>query len=232
MYKLMATLKSGKPSAGYYTYIDEVAHSRLMGRPVTTEVKVRAMKWGSLMEVVLFNLLGLDYEMTHKKTIESKKYPLDWSGTPDLITPKKIGEIKAYEPKKFSSLSVCLNKKDIGLFKQNFKQEYWQCVSNAVLCGVKRAEIIVYMPYLSELKEIIQQIEESNFLERNNLDPTDYYFMTRDNLESLAYLPDNSVMSNINSFEFEVPKEDIRDMVIKIVESKKLIAEIVDGYKV
>lgn len=224
MSRLCASLKNGTPSSAFRTYVEEVSLEREMQRTIKTRVKTQPMKWGNLMEVVLFNLLGLGYKMTHKMTIEHHKYPEDWSGTPDLIAEGvKIGEIKCYEPKKFMLLTRCLRKESVEAFKGDFPEEYWQCVSNAVLCGLKRAEIIVYMPYFSELKEIIEQVEDSNFLESNGLDPQDYYFLTRNDVESLPHLPDDSPVSNVNSFEFEVPIEDIQFLTKRVIEGKKLL---------
>lgn len=204
------------------TYIQEVFLERSMNRTIDTVVKTQAMKWGNLMEVVLFNLIGLGYSMTHKQTIKHFKYSKFWSGTPDLISKgKKIGEIKCFQPKNFALLSLCLLKKDVEVFKNEFPKEYWQCVSNAILCELNVAEIIAFMPYKWQLKKIIDQIEETNFLEMNGLDPQDYYFMTRNDIESLAYLSDDSPMQNINSFEFEIPKEDIEFLTQRVVDAEK-----------
>lgn len=221
MSRLAASLKSGKPSQAFYGYIDEVICEIEMGRLSSVEVKTVPMKWGNLMEVVLFNLLGMNYKMCHKQTIKHPIYNDVWSGTPDLISEGvKIGEIKSYQPKNFASMSLCLRKQSIEDFKSNFPKEYWQCVSNAILCDLPRAEIIAYMPYKDELLGIINQVEDTNFLEMNGLDPQDYYFLTQNDIETLPYLPDDSKMSNINSFEFEVPKEDI-DLLTKRVEMAK-----------
>lgn len=225
MSRIAASLKNGKPSQAFFGYVEEIIDERFMGRVASTNVKTRPMKWGNLMEIVLFNLLGMDYEMAHKKTIKHHKYSKIWSGTPDLIAAKKIGEIKCFEPKAFSSLSRCLLKKDVQLFKDKFPKEYWQCVSNAILCKVQRAEIIAYMPYKSELIKIIDLITSTDFLEDNGLEPNDYYFMTTADIESLPYLPDDSPISNINSFEFEVPMEDQIFLTKRIIEAEKLVQE-------
>ena len=165
--------------------------------------------------------------MVHKQTLVHPKYDF-WSGTPDLKTPIKVGEIKCYEPKKFAALSRCLLKKDVELLKSNFKEEYWQVVSNAIILGVDFAEIMAYMPYKSELLEIINEVQEANFLERNELNPQDYfYWLNEDNIDSLPYLPDDSKASNINKFEFEVPKDDIVFLTERIImaneEAEKLL---------
>ena len=202
------------------TYIEELVFERLMKRTIKTEVKTQAMKWGSLMEIVLFDLLGMEYVMEHKTTLIHPKYKF-WRGTPDLIVPEvKIGEIKCYEPKKFMQLSICLLLKDIKKLKDDFPEEYWQCVSNAHICGVKRAELMVYMPYKSELEEIINKIVDTNFLERHGLNDYDYYFMREENIESLPYLPNDSEFSNVNSFDFEIPEEDMKLLENRMIDTE------------
>ena len=76
-----------------------------------------------------------------------------------------------------------------------------------------------------ELIEIIDKVETTNFLERNNLNPSDYYFLTQDNIDNLPYLPDDSKMSNINSFEFEIPKEDKEFLIERVKLANELLNE-------
>lgn len=211
----------------FNTYAEEVYYEKLMGRSIKTEVKTRPMLWGSLMEVVLFNLLGLDYKMTHKATMKHPVYSSFWSGTADLIVPEiKTGEIKCFEPNHFCKLSLALLSKDIEVIKAKEPEAYWQATSNSLIHGFSKTEIIAYMPYKSELKEIITLIEDTNFLEKNGLNPYDYYFMTQDNIESMPYLPDDSKMSNINSFEFEIPKLDALFCENRVVEARCKVKEL------
>lgn len=224
--RLMETLKNGEPSQAYHGYVDEVFLEVLMCRSSSVNSKSISTKWGSLMEIVLFNMIGIGYKMTHKQTIKHSKYYGFWSGTPDLIMDKvKIGEIKSFYPKKFSSLSYCLSKKNISLFKKEFPSEYWQCVSNVILCDVTVAEIIAFMPYKSKLIEVIESIDQTDFLELNGLNPSDYYFMTDCDIEELPYLPDDSNMNTINSFEFEIPIEDIVFCTKRFIQANKDLQE-------
>jgi len=217
VYRLCKSLKSGAPTKAFETYIEEVGISRALNRSTKTEVKTRPMLWGKVMEVVLFNLLGMEYTLEHKSTVTHSEYGDFWSGTPDLVAKNKVGEIKCFEPMHFGRLSFALKSEDIETIKEIEPEAYWQTVSNAILCNKKRAEIIAYMPYRSELEEILTLIEESNFLERNELEPTDFYFMRMENIESLPYLPDDSGFSNINTFEFEVPEKDIEFLTNRII---------------
>ncbi len=203
------------------TYIRNKRNEILMGRTSEVEINTKPLKWGSLMEVVLFQKEEIDkgYRMAHKLTIVHDKIP-HFSGTPDLIElGVKIGEIKCFYPNNFCNLSVCILKKDIELFKKHFPKEYWQCVSNSILCEVDIVEIIAFMPYYDELIDVIEQFENSNILEGNNLNPADYWFMQNDDIKTLPYLPNDSKMSNINRFEFTVPEEDKSFLISRIKEA-------------
>jgi len=225
MYRLCASLKSGKPSAAFYTYVEEIKIERMLGRSVKVDVKTRPMRWGSLLEVVLFDLLGLNYSMEHKNTKAHPLYKDFWSGTPDLVADYKTGEIKCFEPLHFAKLSIALETKDTEIIKDKEPQPYWQSISNSLIYGFDKAEILAYMPYKKELIEIIDKVETTNFLERNNLNPSDYYFLTQDNIDNLPYLPDDSKMSNINSFEFEIPKEDKEFLIERVKLANELLNE-------
>lgn len=229
MHRLCASLQSGKPSQAFKGYIEEVFAERLINRVSDVEVKTHATKWGSLMEVVLFNELGLTYEMTHKMTQTHPTHKDFWSGTPDLISKGvKIGEIKCYYPKNFALLSNCIIKQDYDLFKSEFPKEFWQCVSNAIIMGEKRAEIISFMPYRDELVEILKEIEESNFLERHKLEPNDYYFMRLENIESMPYLPRESKLPNINVFEFDIEQIDIDFLTERVLMAENEVKSLLE----
>ena len=213
-----------KTQRAFDTYVKEVKYTTLMARSTKTVVKTQAMKWGSLMEVVLFDLLGLEYSMSHKGTMLHPEHGKFWSGTPDLLVKEiKVGEIKCFEPLHFCNLSQVILSQDTELIKKEEPAAYWQVLSGAIIAGVDRCELIAYMPYKSELIEIIEMVESTNFLERNGLNPQDYYFLTRNDIESLPYLPDNSPMSNINSFEFEIPEEDKEFLTERVIEASKLL---------
>jgi len=221
IHRLCGFDRSGKkPSAIFYSYVNEKHGEIDMNRSIKVQDKSKTSKWGLLMEVVLFNHLGLNYAMKSQDTIVSDKYE-HFSGTPDLISEDKIGEIKCYYPLKFYNLTKCLLKKDVELLKKEFKAEYWQCVSNAILADKKKVELITFMPKYKELIDIIIEITETDFLTRNGLEEKDFYFILNDDIETLPYLPDDSKMESINRFEFEVPKEDV-DFLLERIEMANL----------
>lgn len=217
MYRLCGSKKV------FNTYVEEVEFEKLMNRPIKPVVKTKPMKWGSLMELFVFNILGMEYSMEHKNT---KLHPIHgkyWSGTPDLITNTKIGEIKSFEPKNFCKLSLALLSKDIERVKKDCPSAYWQVVSNCAIYERNEAIIISYMPYKKDLEAIIKKVVDTDFLEQNHLNLSDYYFLFQDDIESLAYLPNDSGFSDINSFDFKVPQEDFDLLEGRVIEANKLL---------
>ena len=231
--RLCASLKSGLPSSAFYTYVEETYYSVMLGRSLGVEIKTVPIKWGQLMECVLFDMVGLEYTMQHKNTIASKTLQRH-SGTPDLEQKGvKVGEIKCYYPKKFAELSLCLMKKDVDLLRKSFPSEYWQCISNAILTGVDTAELLCFMPTKENLIKVIEEVNNEDLLERNGLNPADYYFMStegkliEDIIESLPYLPEAAKLESVNTFEFKVPQADKEFLIDRVTlaqnELKKLL---------
>ena len=233
MSRLCASIKNGSPSSAFYTYVEEVFFAIMAGRSLEVQVNTIPVKWGKLLECVVFNELGLSYKMEHKNTIVSKTLDRH-SGTPDLIVPGvKVGEIKCYWLKKFIAFSLCLDGGDIEQLKLKFPSEYWQVVSNAMLVGVDRAELISFLPTKESLIEIIENVNNGSLLSDNGLFAADYRFMSTDDftieeiLSKLPYLPENSKMESLNQFEFEIPQEDKEFLTDRVrlaqVELEKLL---------
>ncbi len=224
-YRLCASLKSGKPSAAFYKYIKEVKIAKFLGRRTKTSVNTKSTKWGKLFEVVLFEKVGLQYSLNHVDTILHPEYGEFWSGTPDFKAVDKTAEIKCFEPLHFGNLVMALDTKDLEIIKKEEPEVFWQTISNSILSGFDKTEIIAFMPYRSELEEVFKMIEETNFLERNNLNPSDYLYFNIDNIEDFPYLPDDSKVKNINTFEFVIPKEDKEFLTMRMIEASKLLIQ-------
>jgi hypothetical protein len=204
----------------FNTYVEEVKFSRLLGRSMNVEANTKAMSWGSLMEYILYDLLSTKYQLIHKQTFKHRSWGAYWSGSPDLVVPKnKVSEIKCYYPKAFTSLSEALKLKSVIYLKKYHSSEFWQVVSNAVILNLKKAEIISYMPYKSELIEIIKKVNETDFLYEHDLNPIYYEWFQESNIEQMPYIPDNSKYSNINMFEFEVTDELNKELTRKVLKA-------------
>jgi len=222
-YRICASLKNGKPSQAFFGYVNEVKIERFLNRRAKTGVSVKATKWGKLMEMVLFDKLGLKYSMSSVETILHPKYGAFWSGTPDLIAEYKTAEIKCFEPLKFGSLVMAMETKDTEIIKKEQKEVYWQTISNSILKGFDKAEIIAFMPYKKDLIKIFNDLDATDFLMDNNLKPYDYQFFNEDNIEEYGYLPDDSKAKDINTFEFIIPEEDREFLTQRMIEASKLL---------
>lgn len=215
----------GKGALGFgapaITYIKEKNLERKLGRSIKTESYSRAMAWGHLIEKFVFDeKLGLEYEI-HSKTTDVHPEFNFWVGSKDLLVKgKKIGEIKCYEPKHFAEYTDALLTKDTEFIKNECPEEYWQCVSNAIINQVKFAEAITYIPYKSELAAIREYA--SNY---DAADQWKYRFIVESDDTELAFIPDGGYYKNLNRFEFEVPEEDKKYLTACVLKAKSLLVD-------
>jgi hypothetical protein len=204
------------------TYIQEKAIERKMQSCLDGGAHTQTLAWGNFMELMVYSILGVQYQISSKETTLHPKYGEFWSGSKDLFTVnaetgkmESIAEIKCYQKKNFALYTDCILKKDIELFKNDFPKEYWQIVSNACLENVEIGEAITYMPYVSEYEEIKEMAENYE-----GADFWKYKFIRDLPVEDLPFLPDNGYYKNINKFAFIVPQDD-KDFL----ESRVLLAE-------
>ena len=216
IYRACAGNKVESPNKPFYTYAEEKALEKMLGRSLSVQVSARPLAWGSLMECVVYEGMGLGYAMTHKQTIISKYFPNIHSGTPDLIADNKIGEIKCPFLKNYMLLAIDILKEDIEVLKKNHAEYYWQMVSNAILTKKSRVELICFIPKRKELLEVFELIHTEEFLEKYNLNVSDYVYYTPENIESFNYMPDECEFPNLTKFEFEVPMDDIMFLQARI----------------
>jgi hypothetical protein len=78
---------------------------------------------------------------------------------------------------------------------------YWQIVSNAILQGNDLGELIVYMPYFSELEEI-------RIMARHHEQAGKYKWVSWASDDELPYLIDDGYYKNLNLIRFEIPVAD------------------------
>jgi hypothetical protein len=205
------------------TYVEEKNMERRLGRSISAEVDARPTGWGKVLERRAFDILGLDYQLTSDVTL---KHPtIDcWYGSPDGFhhnreaSHKAVIDFKApWTLKSFCTLVDAWEKGGILEIRDRHRdgeKYYQQLVSNACIAGVKWAELIVYMPYESELDAIRHSIEG---------EPEYYWLWTAPN-DKLPYLIEGGHYKNINVMRFEVPSLDkatLHDAVVKY--SKELI---------
>lgn len=214
IWKLMVT---GKGENGFgaaaITYIKEKNLERKLGRTVKTEAYSKAMAWGNLIERYVFEeKLGMEYEI-HSKTTDVHPTIDFWSGSKDLIVSgKKIGEIKCYEPKNFAVYTDALLTGDPEKIKTECPEEYWQIISNAIINQVPKGEGITYIPYRSELPLI-----RDYAMNYDGNDQWKYRYIAESENEALPFIPDGGYYKDLNRFEFIVPLRDIDELTHKVL---------------
>jgi hypothetical protein len=198
---------------------------RLLGRSLSDETNARPLTWGKIVEGRVFELLGLEYSLSSSETDPHPTIEY-WSGSKD---GKKEGveggciiEIKCpITLKSFCQLVQPLYQGLTGSaamdsIRENHKdgeKYYWQCVSNAVINNTKHAELIVYMPYFSELVEIKKMADGI----------PNAYFITMGGDDELPYLIDGGYYKNLNIISFEVPQSDKEALTANVLKAGKML---------
>lgn len=193
----------GKPAL---SYIKEKNQERKLGRSISTESNAKPLTWGSVLESRVFELLGLEYSLTSQETMIHPDIPY-WSGSADGHKENTIIDIKC--PLTLGSFCdlvdpVCDGFTDIAaIYKiiENHKageQYYWQLVSNAILNNCEYAELIVYMPYESEIPEIKKEVDGL----------PNCYWIAMATEEELPFIKDGGFYKNLNTIRFKVPESD------------------------
>lgn len=92
---------------------------------------------------------------------------------------------------------------------------YWQLVSNSILNNTRYAELIVGVPYYSEMPKV-KMLADGN---------PDCYWIAMAGDDELPFLPDGGYYKNLNIIRFEVPKEDKEFLTNKVIEASKLLID-------
>jgi len=202
------------PSTGFLTYVQEKIWEAKLKRSINTPANTRPIIWGKVMEVYcLQRKLGLNYRDANNTGRLRHDKLSQWTGVPDTLRNGVVGDIKCQSSLiKFCKLNDAIDSGLEALIAE-VPEYYWQLVSNAVLTGVDKAELILFVPYASELEEI------QNFvagLDDNEIEGLSQFqlkwifdeiadFMMEGKEPSFAYLPDGSDYKDLTIYEFDVP---------------------------
>jgi hypothetical protein len=194
---------------------------RLLGRSISTDLGGKPVLWGKLLEPRLFDMLGLEYTYCSDDTQVHPTIPY-WSGTRDGYKEDTIIDEKCpFTLKSFCQLVQPLYEGETGMVAMNNlrvnhpdgEKYYWQLVSGSILSGTKYAELIIYMPYLSELDEI-KIMADGN---------PKYYWLNFAGEDELPYLIDGGYYRNLNIINFEVPEWDKRILTEAILKAGEML---------
>lgn len=219
------------------TYIYEKNLERKLGVPINNESKAKQLLWGLLLEGYANEHLGFEYEL--QSDITDTHPEIDyWTGSADLLKYSQngksgIADIKCpFTRKSFCQLVDPIYNGLIGIEAMNAirfgytdkngtqiaahkdgEKYYWQLVSNACIHNVDYVELIVFMPYKSELERIRADVNGD----------ADYYWITFHDDDGLPFIPDDGYYKNINIIGFEVPLEDKIRLKNSIIRAGKLL---------
>lgn len=223
---LTSRSKDGKSfGAPAITYIEETNFERKLGRSLTDEVTAKPTTWGSLLETRVFDLLGLEYILSSTETDvhPTIKY---WAGSKDGIKHdegKTVTDMKCpFTLKSFCQLVEplyhglngmdAMNALRNGFVDASGKEHakhkdgekfFWQLVSNGTINNTQFAELIVYMPYKSEIDDIRMMAHNVP-----SEDAGKHYFIAMANEDDLPYILDGGFYRNLNIIRFEIPVGD------------------------
>lgn len=203
IHKLTTLDKSGKEfGKPALTYILEKSYEIELGRSLENEAKAKPTMWGNLCEPFAFGLLGLEYKLVSKERIAHQTIKRV-NGMPDNLRTdgdkKIVGDTKCPFTLKSFVEQIKAHEQGIETYKKEFPEYYWQLINNAILTNSTHIECILFVPYLSQLKEIREIVADN----------LDYNFLNYMSDNELPYLIEGSKFKNINTFVYEVPKQDV-----------------------
>jgi hypothetical protein len=211
------------PGVAATSYIREANMERRLGRCLNNESNARPMVWGNLVEAVAFSKLDFEYELVSQDSIVHNEYDF-WCGTPDVTKEDTVGDIKCpMTLKSFCQLVDPIYDGLEGIDAMNRIREehsdgekyYWQLVSNSILTKKPYAELIVFMPYQSELADIQRIAAEK--------DNCEWIWFAQDG--DLPYLIEGAYYKNINIIRFEVPEADKQMLTEYMMNAGKLLIQ-------
>lgn len=208
----------GKPGL---TYIDECNMERRLLRSISDESNARPLVWGKLVEKKAFDLLGLEYVLSSQDT--SVHPTIDyWAGSADgfkHVVFKTVVDIKCpMTLKSFCTLVDCKSISEIRDKHKDGEKFYWQLVSNAIISDCKSAELIIYMPYKSELQDIrdlAADVEPSELYK--------HFWIANGNDEELPHLIEGGYYKNLNIINFDIPQSDKDFLTERVKMAGKLL---------
>ena len=224
------------PNDQFYNYVKEKKREAKLKREINTKAYTRPIIWGIVCELYVFEKkLGLEYSNMNKVGRLIHGEIENWTGIPDTFqkTKKIVGDIKCPSSLiKFCDL-IENHQQSVEIFKENHFDYYWQLVSNTILTGEDKSESIFFVPYLRDLEEIgdfvdnLPQEELPKDLEWFQIqfisEEIKSYLENGKMPMSIPYLPNDSEYKSFNSFVFDIPQEDIDFLTERV---KKAVEEL------
>jgi hypothetical protein len=216
--------KDGKSfGAPALTYIEEKNMERKLGRSIDSELHAKPLVWGNLLEGYWFDKLGLEYTLSSTETDVHPTIKF-WSGSSDGMKKDTVIDIKSpITLKSFCQLVDPLYEGYTGMDAMNIVREthkdgdkyYWQLVSNSILKSTRYAELIVGVPYLSDLPAI-KLLADGN---------PNCYWIAMAIEDELPFLLDGGYYKDVNIIRFEVPQQDKDFLTDQVIKAGKMLID-------
>ena len=223
-----AAIKRGEIfGAPALTYIKEKNFERKLGLPINIESNAKPLSWGKLCEFRIIDLVSFDYRIT-SQTTDTHPTINYWRGSKDARKDDEGGTVVDFKcpmtRKSFCELVEPLygmtglgGNDAINYIRENHtdgEKYYWQLVSNAIINNCEHAELIVYMPYLSELPDIQQLAIEQGVK-----------WIEYAEINELPYILDDGYYKNINVIRFDISNDDKDFLTNRVIEAGKLLSD-------
>jgi len=195
-------------------WIDTQASAKRSRKEGTYRTEV---EWGNSWVIPLTiyeNLIeqhGLEYFQRQLEYMVSRQKKFDEGKTViDIKCPLTL--------KSFCQLVDCKTIQEVRDNHKDGEKYFWQLVSNAILTGAEHAELIIYVPYQSELEDIRE-------LARNTDEGvmSKYYWIHNATDDELPFLIEGGHYKNLNVIRFDVSKEDKAFLTERVAAAGKLL---------
>lgn len=208
IYLLTKSDRSGKNfGAPALSYIEEKNMERRLGMSIDSESNARPLSWGRHLEPFAAGQAGIEYDLHSDDCMAHPTMP-NWYGTPDTTkNDDTVGDFKCPMTRKsFCKLVDPLyrglqGQAAIDWIRDNHpdgEKYYWQLVSNSIITGRPYAELLPYMPYRSDLHEIMMLAADKD----------DCYWIANANPDELPYINKGGYYKDLNVIRWEVSQAD------------------------
>jgi hypothetical protein len=220
------------PGKAAVTYIRQKNMERRAEQSIDREINAKPLSWGKLCELCLFEILPTDYILS---STDTKQHPIIpwWAGSSDGIKEDEgrtvIDEKCPMTLESFCNLVDGLYKGLSGWDAMQYARDnhsegdtyYWQLVSNACIENAEYAELIVYMPYHSELEAIRRAA--AIMIEKDPMNHSKYNWILFALDEELPFLKNDGYYKNVNIIRFKVPEADKELLTRRVLQGGKLL---------
>lgn len=166
------------------------------------------------------------FQESHLNAVADSKCPITLKSFCQLVQPMYtlLKERNLFDPNtKIVSISGIDGLQAMVMVRETHKdgdKYYYQLVSNGELLDLKYGELIVYMPYKSELEQIRHQAM--------NYDGDDQYrfkWIAYATDDELPHIPDGGYYKNINVISFPIPPVDKQALIERVEMAGKELIE-------